>query len=114
MTTRTTGLAPCPTGFGSAPPWDAGRSSRALRWKAPAPPQVAISLRAITTKEIFDILCRAHDLTRRERQLVALMLAGLGTDQLARALYISPYTVTDHLTAIFAKTGVRSRRELTS
>jgi len=77
-------------------------------------PQVAISLRAITTKEIFDILCRAHDLTRRERQLVALMLAGLGTDQLARALYISPYTVTDHLTAIFAKTGVRSRRELTS
>jgi DNA-binding CsgD family transcriptional regulator len=40
------------------------------------------------------------------------VLAGLATDQLARALYISPYTVKDHLKAIFAKTGVRTRGEL--
>jgi DNA-binding CsgD family transcriptional regulator len=75
-------------------------------------PQVAITFRAATSEEVFDILCRAHDLTHRERQLVSLMLSGLATDQLARALSISPYTVKDHLKAIFAKTGVRSRREL--
>jgi DNA-binding CsgD family transcriptional regulator len=79
-----------------------------------APRQVAITVRAASTDEVFDILCRAHDLSPRERQLVTLMLGGLATDQLARALYISPYTVKDHLKAIFVKTGVRSRRELIS
>jgi DNA-binding CsgD family transcriptional regulator len=78
------------------------------------PRQVAITVRAATPDEVFDILCRAHDLTRRERELVTLMLGGLATEQLARALYISPYTVKDHFKAIFAKTGIRSRHELIS
>ena len=73
---------------------------------------VAITVRAASPDEIFDLLCRAHDLTLRERELVELMLGGLSTEQLGRALYISPYTVKDHLKAIFDKTGVRSRREL--
>jgi DNA-binding CsgD family transcriptional regulator len=76
--------------------------------------QVAITIRAATGDEIFDLLCRAHDLTTRERHLTSLMLHGLSTEQLARALHISPYTVKDHLKAIFGKTGVRSRRELIS
>jgi DNA-binding CsgD family transcriptional regulator len=72
----------------------------------------AITVRAATAEEIFDVLCKAHGLTRRERQLAALVVAGLATRHLAERLYISPYTVQDHLKAIFAKTGVRSRREL--
>jgi DNA-binding CsgD family transcriptional regulator len=75
---------------------------------------VAISVRAATADEIFDLLCKTYDLTRRERQLVALVLDGLATKQLAQALCISPYTVQDHLKAIFAKTGTRSRSELAS
>jgi DNA-binding CsgD family transcriptional regulator len=75
---------------------------------------VAITVRAATADEIFDLLGKTYDLTRRERQLVALVLEGLATKQLAEALCISPYTVQDHLKAIFAKTGVRSRRELSS
>jgi len=78
------------------------------------PWQVAITVRAATTDEVFDILCRVHDLTRRERELVTLTLGGLATEQLARALYISPHTVKDHFKAIFAKTGIRSRHELIS
>jgi DNA-binding CsgD family transcriptional regulator len=74
----------------------------------------AITIRHATTDEIFDLLARAYDLTRRERQLVALMLDGLATKQLAAALCISPHTVQDHLKAIFAKTHLRSRRELVS
>jgi DNA-binding CsgD family transcriptional regulator len=75
---------------------------------------VAITVRAAAADEIFDLLGKTYDLTRRERQLVALVLGGLATKQLAEALCISPYTVQDHLKAIFAKTGVRSRRELSS
>ncbi|HVU78313.1 MAG TPA: helix-turn-helix transcriptional regulator [Gaiellaceae bacterium] len=73
-----------------------------------------ITIRSSTADEVFDLLARAYDLTRRERQLVALVLDGLGTKQLAAALCISPHTVQDHLKAIFAKTHVRSRRELVS
>jgi DNA-binding CsgD family transcriptional regulator len=43
-------------------------------------------------------MVRAHGLTPRERQLVALMLDGLSTRQLAAALCISPYTVQDQRT----------------
>jgi DNA-binding CsgD family transcriptional regulator len=75
---------------------------------------VAITVRAATGDEIFDLLCKTYDLSRRERELVALVLEGLATKQLAQALCISPYTVQDHLKAIFAKTRVRSRRELIS
>jgi DNA-binding CsgD family transcriptional regulator len=74
--------------------------------------QVAITFRAATTDEVFDLLARTYDLTRRERQLVSLVLDGLATKQLAVALSISPHTVQDHLKAIFLKTGVRSRPEL--
>jgi DNA-binding CsgD family transcriptional regulator len=75
---------------------------------------VAITVRAAAPEEIFDLLCRAHDLSFRERELAELLLRGLSTEQLAGALYISPYTVKDHLKAIFDKTGMRSRRELSS
>jgi DNA-binding CsgD family transcriptional regulator len=73
-----------------------------------------ITIRGSTADEVFDLLARAYDLTRRERQLVALLLDGLATKHLAAALCISPYTVQDHLKAIFAKTHVRTRGELVS
>jgi DNA-binding CsgD family transcriptional regulator len=74
--------------------------------------RAAITFRHATVDEIFDFVAKAHDFTRRERQLVALVLDGLGTKQLAAALCISPHTVQDHLKGIFAKTRVRTRREL--
>jgi DNA-binding CsgD family transcriptional regulator len=76
--------------------------------------QVVVTVRAASAEEVFDLLCMTYDLTRRERQLVAFVLEGLGTKELAQGLCISPYTVQDHLKSIFGKTGVRSRRELVS
>ncbi len=75
---------------------------------------VAITMRAATGDEVVEILCRAHGLTARERQIVALLRAGLATKQMSAALGISSYTVHDHVKAIFEKTGVRSRGELVS
>lgn len=74
----------------------------------------AIILRSATTDEVFDLFAKTYDLTRRERELAALILGGFATKQLAATLCISQHTVQDHLKAIFAKTGFRSRRELIS
>jgi DNA-binding CsgD family transcriptional regulator len=74
--------------------------------------RVAVTLRRATGSETFALLCRAYALSRRERELVALVVAGLDTRAVAQRLFISRYTVQDHLKAVFAKAGVRSRREL--
>jgi DNA-binding CsgD family transcriptional regulator len=84
------------------------------RLEGHASPRVAVTIRAATGSEIFDVLCKAYGFTSRERQLASLARGGLATAELARELGISPYTVQDHLKAIFAKTGLRSRRELIS
>lgn len=55
---------------------------------------------------------RLAALTSREREVVDQIARGRDTAQLAHELRISHYTVQNHLTSIFRKTGVRSRAEL--
>jgi DNA-binding CsgD family transcriptional regulator len=74
--------------------------------------EIAINLRAATSRETFDLLCRAYALSHRERGLVELLVAGFDTRTIAERLIISPHTVQDHLKSVFEKTGIHSRREL--
>ncbi len=73
---------------------------------------VAVSVQPAHPSEIAPLLMRAVGLSARERDIAALVLAGLGTEEIASQLHISPHTVQDHLKAVYAKTGVRSRRLL--
>lgn len=51
-------------------------------------------------------------LTDRERQVIALITEGLKNRQIAERLFISPTTVTHHLSSIYSKLGVTDRLEL--
>jgi DNA-binding CsgD family transcriptional regulator len=74
--------------------------------------QIAVTLRAATMTETFDLLCRAYALSHRERDVVAALLTGLDTRAVSTRLCISPHTLQDHLKSVFRKTGVHNRREL--
>lgn len=51
-------------------------------------------------------------LTRREKEIAGLAAGGLSSKEIADRLFLSVRTVDSHLSRIFAKAGVRSRREL--
>jgi DNA-binding NarL/FixJ family response regulator len=50
-------------------------------------------------------------LTRREREVLALVAAGLTNERIAETLFISPKTAGNHVSNILAKLGVAGRVE---
>jgi DNA-binding CsgD family transcriptional regulator len=86
--------------------WAAGRAfsvdeaiADALAVAAPPPPT---SPALATTQNDFG-------LTRREREVLRLLVDGLPNREIADALSISPRTVGKHIEGILAKLGVESR-----
>jgi DNA-binding NarL/FixJ family response regulator len=63
-------------------------------------------------REVTWLRATAYGLSSRERTVVDLVVRGASTRQISQALYISEYTVQDHLSNIFDKIGVRDRRAL--
>lgn len=51
-------------------------------------------------------------LSPREHEITAAVAAGRSNKEIARALRISPWTVSSHLRQVFAKLGVTRRIEL--
>jgi two-component system nitrate/nitrite response regulator NarL len=55
---------------------------------------------------------KIETLTEREREVIALVAEGLTTKRIAKRLFISEKTVSNHLTATYNKLGVSNRLEL--
>jgi DNA-binding NarL/FixJ family response regulator len=56
----------------------------------------------------------SDDLTAQEQQIAQLACDGLSNPEIGARLFLSPRTVEWHLHKVFAKLGIRSRRELSS
>jgi DNA-binding CsgD family transcriptional regulator len=60
----------------------------------------------------LEAVCRSSDLSKRERDILVLILAGKSNHDIERELFISYHTVKNHVYHIFQKLGVRNRFEL--
>ncbi len=73
---------------------------------------IVVTIEPTTMDERLDLFARAYALSARERDVVLELSRGAATAEIASRLFVSPYTVQDHLKSVFEKTGVRSRRSL--
>ena len=55
-----------------------------------------------------------HGISKREREIAALIVSGYSNGQIADRLYISLSTVKSHIYSIYRKLGIASRMELCS
>jgi DNA-binding CsgD family transcriptional regulator len=74
--------------------------------------RAAVIIEPARSHELAPLIARAYGLTERELLVTQLVAQGHQTSEIASKLHLSPYTVQDHLKAIFEKVGVSARGEL--
>jgi DNA-binding CsgD family transcriptional regulator len=96
-----------------------GRSGRWLALHAACseatetcPAQRLVVIAPAAPQELVWLGMTAFGLSAREEDVVKLVVGGLSTRQISDRLYIAEHTVQRHLSNIFEKVGVRSRRDL--
>jgi two-component system nitrate/nitrite response regulator NarL len=76
----------------------------------PTKPLAGLARRS-DSPEYQEVVLLADQLTAREREMLALLAAGVDGGEIARRLGISPHTVRTHVKSILAKLQVHSRLE---
>jgi DNA-binding CsgD family transcriptional regulator len=73
---------------------------------------VAVILHPATVGQLLPYAADIHGLSARELGVLERLACGLATKHIARDLGLSPFTVNDHLKAIYRKCGTAGREEL--
>jgi len=76
------------------------------------PSESVVMIAPAGPKEVLRLSALGYGLSPREQEVVDLAVRGVSTKEISQILYISEYTVKDHLKNIFGKVGVRGRRAL--
>ncbi|CRK57132.1 Transcriptional regulator, LuxR family [Alloactinosynnema sp. L-07] len=74
--------------------------------------RTVVTIEPARPPEVVSIVAAVIGLTARETEVLEHLLAGHTSIEIGRKLYLSPYTVNDHVQHIFDKAGVRNRKEL--
>jgi DNA-binding CsgD family transcriptional regulator len=77
-------------------------------------PWIGLIVETFRTRDALRVAASRYGISPRELELVALLLEGAGTDEIAKALSIASSTVQDHIKRVLSKTGSRNRAELVS
>lgn len=85
----------------------AGAIRAAYAGRATLSPEVAQSLVETANRP----RAPGQDLTKREREVLSLMIEGFGNKQIAGKLGVSPSTIKSHVSNILSKLGAASRTE---
>jgi DNA-binding CsgD family transcriptional regulator len=75
---------------------------------------IAVTIEETSPTERLSLFGRAFGLSAREIELLGHLMTGTDTRDVARRMFLSEYTVQDHLKSIFSKTSTRNRRSLLS
>lgn len=76
------------------------------------PNETVVVIEPTKPEEVLPFSMAAYGLTSREEEIVKLIARGMSTSQISEALFISEYTVQNHVCNVSEKIGVKSRREL--
>jgi DNA-binding CsgD family transcriptional regulator len=76
------------------------------------PGETVIVIGPAKPEEVAWLTVAAYDLSPREKEVVGLLVRGFTNRQISSTLFISEHTVQRHLSNIFEKVGVRSRKNL--
>ncbi|MEU4117218.1 LuxR C-terminal-related transcriptional regulator [Kitasatospora sp. NPDC028055] len=87
-------------------------SVQATRLTGPPRPQTAVIIEPAPPRQRSSLLLSAYGLSPAQSRVATLVLRGRSTREISAELCISANTVQEHLTAVFDRLGVRSRREL--
>jgi DNA-binding CsgD family transcriptional regulator len=75
---------------------------------------IAVTIEQAPPAERLAVFGRAFALSARETELLGHLASGTDTGEVARRMFLSEFTVQDHLKSIFRKTDTHSRRALLS
>ncbi len=76
------------------------------------PSETVIVIESAKPEEVAWLNVAAYGLSPREEEVLRLVVRGLSNRQISQRLFISENTVQRHLSNIFEKVGVRSRKAL--
>lgn len=73
---------------------------------------IAVTIDRCTSEDRLTLFCLVYEFSARETEVLHCLAEGDDTRAVAARLFMSQYTVQDHLKSVFDKTGVRNRRSL--
>jgi DNA-binding CsgD family transcriptional regulator len=95
-------------------PLDAQSLLRIIPLSGQYPESFAVFIEQVDGRNAIETAVKRYDVTKRESEVLALLVRGFSTQRIAQHLFISEGTVADHVKSLLRKTRTNKRSELIS